>query len=61
MKKRLSTTKKSFYTPPVIEKITLSMEQGIAAGSATVVPSNSSGEVSQEWDIGTDRDANINW
>lgn len=61
MKKELLTIKRKRYISPLVESITLSMEHGIAAGSATVAPSNSSAEVLQEWDIGADRDANINW
>ena len=61
MKKEVLTTKKGYYMSPNVESITLSLEQGIAAGSATVVPQNSSSEVLQEWDIGTDRETNINW
>lgn len=61
MKEELSKPKKRVYSPPSMESFIIEMEQGIASGSAAVVPPNSSAEVLEEWDLGTDREQNVNW
>ncbi|MNE08891.1 hypothetical protein D3C87_1213910 [compost metagenome] len=49
------------YQPPKVEVIFLEMEQGIAAGSAAINPSNQTGDILDEWDTGTDRNTDLNW
>lgn len=61
MNKKKPTIKRRDYTAPALEMSILKMEQGIAAGSATVVAPNNSSEVLEEWDIGTDRNTDIIW
>lgn len=61
MKEKLSKSKKRAYAPPSVQSFIIEMEQGIAAGSAAVVPPNSSAEILEEWDLGTDRGQNVNW
>lgn len=62
MKRKLSTPqKKGDYESPSLTTIVLQMEQGIAAGSAAVVLSNETGEVLEEWEIGTDREGDVPW
>ncbi|WP_407481754.1 hypothetical protein [Elizabethkingia meningoseptica] len=53
--------KKSAYIAPTLEVIIIKMEQGIAAGSATVKPGNLSGTISHEWDTDPERDETIDW
>ncbi|MDV3926434.1 hypothetical protein CMT52_13205 [Elizabethkingia anophelis] len=53
--------KKRKYLPPKIEVDFIEMEQGIAAGSATVIPTNSSGQVQEEWTTGNDTTGDMNW
>ena len=52
---------KSDYESPLFTVMILQMEQGIAVGSATVVPPNASGEVREEWEVGPDRTGDITW
>lgn len=61
MEKELTTPKKLAYITPNIGVMVIEMEQGIATGSAAVAPGDSSSHVSDEWDIGTDREAISNW
>lgn len=64
MKRKFSTKNKEnkrSYESPKLEVTILQMEQGIAVGSAAVVSSNISGEVLEEWEIGTDRESDIPW
>lgn len=61
MEKELTTPKKLAYVSPIIQIQVIEMEQGIATGSATVAPGDSSTNVSDEWDIGTDRETNTGW
>ncbi len=52
---------KKTYTPPKIEVTIIEMEQGIAAGSATVKPTDAlNGPIQQEWDT-EDQSGNIDW
>ena len=64
MKRKFPTKNKEnrrSYESPKLEVMILQMEQGIAAGSAAVISSNISGEVLEEWEIGTDREGDIPW
>lgn len=64
MKRKFSIKNKEnkrSYESPKLEVTILQMEQGIAVGSAAVVSSNISGEVLEEWEIGTDRESDIPW
>ncbi|MGB3065914.1 hypothetical protein [Sphingobacterium thalpophilum] len=49
------------YTTPMMETTMIELEQGIAAGSATVRPENSNNEVKEQWDIGGDDSRTIDW
>ncbi|OPC04876.1 hypothetical protein BAS09_04100 [Elizabethkingia ursingii] len=65
MKKKLAhlqeSSLKKEYLPPSIEVDVIELEQGIAAGSAVVVPTTVNGDVSQEWDTDTDTTGTYNW
>ncbi len=52
---------KRAYIAPTLEVTIIEMEQGIAAGSATVKPGNLSGTVSHEWETDPERDEGIDW
>ncbi|OPC53214.1 hypothetical protein DSC47_02200 [Elizabethkingia miricola] len=52
---------KSEYVSPDIKVFFVEMEQGIAAGSAKVVPPNNSGVVQDEWIQGDDDNRTIEW
>lgn len=52
---------KRAYITPTLEVTIIEMEQGIAAGSATVKPGNLSGTVSHEWETDPERDEGIDW
>ncbi|MCL1653198.1 hypothetical protein M2T28_11270 [Elizabethkingia miricola] len=47
------------YTPPVIDVMSVEMESGIAAGSATTVPNNINKEVLDEWEDDSNDSRNI--
>jgi hypothetical protein len=53
--------KKEQYVAPKIWTEIIEMEYGIAVSSANVQPTNSAGEISQEWQVGTDRTKNLDW
>ena len=52
---------KSEYVSPDIRVFVVEMEQGIAAGSARVVPPNNGGVVQEEWIQGDDDNRTIEW
>ncbi|MCL1669810.1 hypothetical protein M2T82_17260 [Elizabethkingia ursingii] len=52
---------KQEYSAPALDVLWLEMEQGIAAGSAKVIPPNSGGQVQEEWTQGPDDDRTIEW
>jgi hypothetical protein len=56
-----TTKKKEQYVAPKIRAEIIEMEYGIAVSSANVQPTNSAGEISQEWQVGTDRTKNLDW
>lgn len=49
------------YSPPKVEISFIEMEQGIAAGSASIVPPNSNKQVTDEWVVDPDNNTPINW
>lgn len=49
------------YIPPTLSLSFIEMENGIAAGSAKVIPPDSGGKVQEEWDNGTDDNRTIDW
>lgn len=51
---------KKDYIPPFIEVTIVEMEQGIAAGSATVVTTNNN-EIKDEWETDPVRDDSMDW
>lgn len=60
IRKMNKDTKKQYETP-TIEVVHLEMEQGIAAGSAVVRPTDLKNEVLEEWQVDPDDDRIINW
>ncbi|WP_407481018.1 hypothetical protein [Elizabethkingia meningoseptica] len=54
-------TLKQGYSSPVLHVLLIEMEEGIAAGSARVSPTNTTGEVKEEWIIGDDDNRTIEW
>ncbi|MCL1664294.1 hypothetical protein M2T78_08530 [Elizabethkingia ursingii] len=57
----MKNDQKQEYSAPVVEVLFLEMEQGVAAGSAKVVPPNSGGAVQEEWMRGDDDNRTIEW
>ena len=49
------------YTSPTLSFSFIEMENGIAAGSAKVIPSDNGGKVQEEWQSGTDDNRTIDW
>lgn len=49
------------YKSPIMDMLYLELEQGIATGSATVVPTDSNGIVQEEWQVDPDDNRTINW
>lgn len=52
---------KKEYETPTIGVVHLEMEQGIAAGSAVVRPTDVNNEVFEEWQVDPDDERIINW
>ncbi|MCL1671068.1 hypothetical protein [Elizabethkingia ursingii] len=65
MKKEMNNNEtlqeKRAYMAPTLEVTFITMEQGIAAGSASVKPGNLSGTIEHEWDTDPERDEGIDW
>ena len=57
----MKNDQKQEYSAPVVEVLFLEMEQGVATGSAKVVPPNSGGAVQEEWMQGDDDNRTIEW
>jgi pyruvoyl-dependent arginine decarboxylase (PvlArgDC) len=54
--------KKVAYIAPQINMTTIELEQGIAAGSAYARPEDAnSGKVSEQWEVGSTDNRNIDW
>ena len=54
------TLKQEYYAPEFQVQL-LKMEEGIASGSARVTPTNTTGEVKEEWTVGDDDNRTIEW
>ncbi|CAM3768723.1 hypothetical protein ELOC111193_18650 [Elizabethkingia occulta] len=52
--------KQEYFTPKIAVSL-IEMEQGIAAGSARVLPPNSGGQVQEEWTSDPDDNRTIEW
>ncbi|MCL1654390.1 Uncharacterised protein [Elizabethkingia miricola] len=52
---------KQEYVTPKVGSFLIEMEQGIAAGSARVLPPNSGGQVQEEWTQDPDDNRTIEW
>ncbi|HFK5593101.1 hypothetical protein [Elizabethkingia anophelis] len=52
--------KREYASPEIIISL-VEMEQGIAAGSATIIPDSSTNEIKYEWEDGTDTTGEIIW
>ncbi|AJW62488.1 hypothetical protein VO54_01002 [Elizabethkingia miricola] len=52
---------KQEYSAPALDVLWLEMEQGIAAGSAKVLPPNSGSQVQEEWTQYPDDNRTIEW
>ncbi|WP_165689669.1 hypothetical protein [Elizabethkingia occulta] len=57
----MNDLKKQEYFTPKIAVSLIEMEQGIAAGSARVLPPNSGGQVQEEWTSDPDDNRTIEW
>ncbi|PUB26354.1 hypothetical protein C8J95_11137 [Elizabethkingia sp. YR214] len=57
----MNDLKKQEYITPRVSLLLMEMEQGIAAGSARVLPSNSGGQVQEEWTTDPDDNRTIEW
>lgn len=49
------------YTSPTLTISFIEMENGIAAGSAKVIPPDNGRKVQEEWQNGTDDNRTIDW
>ncbi|TYO88066.1 hypothetical protein LX74_03428 [Elizabethkingia miricola] len=52
---------KQEYITPRVGSFLIEMEQGIATGSARVLPPNSGGQVQEEWTQDPDDNRTIEW
>ncbi|MCW2462747.1 hypothetical protein HNP50_000804 [Elizabethkingia anophelis] len=52
---------KESYKEPVLTVESVVLEYSIAAGSAKVIPPDSSGSVKEEWETGADDNRTIEW
>ncbi|MDX8572265.1 hypothetical protein OZ666_11275 [Elizabethkingia sp. HX QKY] len=52
---------KQEYVTPKVGSFLIEMEQGIATGSARVLPPNSGGQVQEEWIQDPDDNRTIEW
>ncbi|AQX06410.1 hypothetical protein KRE40_09980 [Elizabethkingia meningoseptica] len=57
----MNNFQKEEYRSPRLETSLVEMEQGVAAGSARVLPPNSVGDVKEEWVVGDDDNRTIEW
>ncbi|MCL1655443.1 MULTISPECIES: hypothetical protein [Elizabethkingia] len=57
----MNNLKKEEYIPPKIDMFLIEMENGIATGSAKVLPSNSDNQVQEEWATDPDDNRTIEW
>ena len=52
---------KKDYQCPKINIVDIEMEDCISAASATIVPTNVSNQVQEDWNTGTDETNNVPW
>lgn len=52
---------KNDYERPEINISDVEMEDSISAASATVIPMNTSNQVQEDWNTGTDETNNVPW
>ena len=52
---------KNDYQRPEINILDVEMEDSISAASATIVPTNTSSQVQEDWNTGTDETNNVPW
>ncbi|HFK5571636.1 TPA: hypothetical protein ACG0AO_003465 [Elizabethkingia meningoseptica] len=57
----MNEIQKKEYVAPQFELNVVKMEEGIATGSAKVVPTNTSGEVYEQWDTNPQDTRPIDW
>ncbi|CAI9678830.1 hypothetical protein HZQ11_10480 [Elizabethkingia anophelis] len=57
----MNDLKKLEYVTPKVCSFLIEMEQGIATGSARVLPPNSGGQVQEEWTQDPDDNRTIEW
>ncbi|MCL1665740.1 hypothetical protein M2T82_08805 [Elizabethkingia ursingii] len=57
----MNDLKKLEYITPRVSSFLMEMEQGIATGSARVLPPNSGGQVQEEWTTDPDDNRTIEW
>ncbi|WP_164474710.1 hypothetical protein [Elizabethkingia ursingii] len=57
----MNDLKKQEYIAPKVGSFLIEMEQGIAVGSARVLPPNSGGQVQEEWTTDPDDNRTIEW
>ncbi|AQX84317.1 hypothetical protein OZ664_14895 [Elizabethkingia sp. HX WHF] len=61
MKNNKQDEEKNVYVPPKIEVAFVEMEQGIASGSAKIVPTNIYSEIKEEWEKGDAIEGELDW
>ncbi|OPC66440.1 hypothetical protein BAY13_17035 [Elizabethkingia bruuniana] len=49
------------YVSPVIKVEMVELESSISAGSARIIPSDTQGEIKEEWDVTTDETRPVDW
>ncbi|WP_222931650.1 hypothetical protein, partial [Elizabethkingia miricola] len=57
----MSNFQKEEYVSPEFETSLVEVEEGIATGSARVLPPDSGGNVQEQWDPDTDDGRTIEW
>ncbi|WP_407481827.1 hypothetical protein [Elizabethkingia meningoseptica] len=57
----MNETQKKEYTAPQMEVTLINMEEGVAAGSARVVPTDLNDKVYEQWDTNTEDTRPFDW
>ncbi|WP_407481825.1 hypothetical protein [Elizabethkingia meningoseptica] len=57
----MNETQKKEYTTPKLELTIITMEEGIANGSARVVPTDINQKVYEQWDTNPEDKHDVNW
>ncbi|HFK5529536.1 TPA: hypothetical protein ACGZ92_002557 [Elizabethkingia anophelis] len=58
---QITISQKKEYVPPKLNLVYIEMEQGIAAGSANVQPTDINNQVKEDWDTAQDVNNTIDW